>query len=452
LVRGCPRSGTTYVAELINTSPEAAILVEYPLGTLIGDLRPILAYGRAYRMDVEAFDRSRLTLGLRASTSTVRPTGSGERSYGLRAVDRSVPRFPTEERFAAVVAGVVSASLGKSAVRTIGSKTPGLGGAADRAEIEPLFSNIRYVFVVRSPLGTINSMINRRNLTRAGADQFPWTTVDECIAEYRQNIGQLFSHAARYPEACFVVKFEDLLARFDETARGLGAFLALEFETPASSMFGPDGLRPQGDPAPIVLDDGELETVRDAFGAAIDGWDEKQLSGPATAAVAALADCVEVFEPGTKYPYQSTRADRPFLGLGWSFFEDVGVWTDGERADLVFRVPRDGRYAVYAETSYFLPEQRPALQVSLDVNGAETFRATFIAGPPDLLDATRGPARIVSGEGRKSVLCGPVALDAGRAHQLTFRFGEARSPLELGISGDPRRIGALLHSLLLVEA
>jgi hypothetical protein len=435
LVRGCPRSGTTLVAELINSSPDGAILVEYPIGALVRDLAPILAYGREYR-------------------SQLRRSVDGQRAdvYASPAVDLSVARFPTPERLGSIVAAVVGASLDKPGARVIGSKTPGTAAVSDRAELEPLFSTIKYVFVVRDPLTTINSMINRRNRTRLGLDNFPWPDVASCIDEYRQNVRQLFSHAIAYPETCFVIKYEDLARRFAETAAQLGDFLGLRFEDGTPSLWGDADLRSAPAATRTVLTEDEAAAVHDAFGPAIADWPAKRLTGPAADAVDALADCVDLIDVDTQYRFTRTRADRRFLGLGWSVIEETGVWSDGERADLFFRVSRDGDYTVRTEASYFLPEERPALGVALDFDGMETFRATFVAGGGDIVDAGDGPWRIIPADGPKSVLCGPLALRSGRVHRLTFRFREPSSPRELGLSGDSRRMAAMLHSLLLVAS
>jgi|SRR5665213_688973 len=44
LIRGCPRTGTTIVAAMINASLEAAVVYEYAIDALTRDLRVLLAY------------------------------------------------------------------------------------------------------------------------------------------------------------------------------------------------------------------------------------------------------------------------------------------------------------------------------------------------------------------------------------------------------------------------
>jgi hypothetical protein len=45
-----------------------------------------------------------------------------------------------------------------------------------------------------------------------------------------------------------------------------------------------------------------------------------------------------------------------------------------------------------------------------------------------------------------------VALDKALPPVIEFRVTEARSPLELGLSGDPRKLGLAVHQIRLIAA
>jgi hypothetical protein len=117
---------------------------------------------------------------------------------------------------------------------------------------------------------------------------------------------------------------------------------------------------------------------------------------------------------------------------GFSYAEDFGVWTEGERAIMVLRVePRDGPIDVALLVSGFVREEHPSLVVDVRVNGSETARWSFDhPDPPDW----RSLRVDVSPASRGVVVV-----------ELTIRT--PRSPRELGLSDDERRLGLALHQL-----
>ncbi len=428
LIRGCPRTGTTLVAELVNASDRAAIIFEYALGQLVHDLQPILDYGRSHR-----------SLTDKAALAAAAGEAGGD-TYHNPPRREAVSRFPTPERLGAIVAGVVAATLGKRDVALIGSKTPGAVALRDHDILAPLFSTIKFLFVVRSPLPTINSMMNRRNRARLGLDDWPFPDVASAIGEYRQNVRLLLSHVARHPGRCLVVKYEDLIDRFAATAGVIDAFLGPGFDLARDSakLFQVGVRLPAA--TKDVLTPAEQAAVRTAFGTAIDGWERKVLTGLHPGSVDALADCADALVPGTRYRYDDTLGERRCLGVGWSVLQPDGVWTDSERADLFFTVPDDGAYVVSLGASVFLPGPQAALSLRIAVNGADAVRARWGTG-----DAPAGP-------GPHLLACGPIQFTAGTVQQLTVHVDPVRSPLECGLSNDDRRLGLLLHELALTRA
>ena len=117
---------------------------------------------------------------------------------------------------------------------------------------------------------------------------------------------------------------------------------------------------------------------------------------------------------------------------GFSYAEDFGVWTEGERAIMVLRVePRDGPIDVALLVSGFVGEEHPSLAVDVRVNGTETVHWSFEhPADPDW----RSLRVDVPPAGRGVVVV-----------ELTVRT--PRSPRELGLSDDGRRLGLALHQL-----
>lgn len=426
LVRGCPRSGTTLVADLINASDRAAIMFEYPLGQLVRDLQPILAYARDH-------------VQLREKTfATAAQPGDRDSSYynELRPTLLAAT-FPTPERLGPIVAAVVAASLGKRDVTLIGSKTPGSVALRDHELLAPFFPAIKFLFVVRDPLAAINSMMNRRNRARLGLDDWPFADVGAAIAEYRQNTRLLFSHVARYGDRCLVVKYEDLLDRFTATAAAIDGFLGSGFDLAAgAAKLVQHGIDAQAATKDVLAPD-EGAAVRAAFGDAIDDWQRKELTGLHPGALDALADCADAFVPDTRYRYDGATGERRCLGLGWSMLEPDGVWSESERADLFFTVPEDGDYAVSLDASLFVPVAGEAPALRVEANG---------------VDVLRRPGADFSGPGPHALACRPVRFAAGGVQRLSVHIDPARSPLECGISPDDRRLGLRLHGLSLARA
>ena len=168
--------------------------------------------------------------------------------------------------------------------------------------------------------------------------------------------------------------------------------------------------------------------------AAIENWPDEVLSGAGLDLCETLADCVDTIEAERAYHYNAPD-QRSFLGAGWSVVSPQGVWSDGDRADLVFTVERDGDYIVKLDGSFFLPATAPAVTIGIALDGTPQFSQRF-----------------VHVEGSQSIRFGPARVDAGRAHVLSFTIDEPRSPLQAGVSGDARKLGILLHAVAVTRA
>jgi len=417
-VRGSARSGTTLLSDIMNESPEIGILVEQPLGDL------------AYRMlDIFWFEKHR---NEQRETIAARDKADGE-THGEPHYDpienpermRFPRRYPMRDRFGRIVAAVVGASLEKTSPQIIGSKTPGHWNEHELRVVQEMFEDVRYVFIVRNPLETINSIVNRRNAARKGLDLWPDKPIAEAISRYREGVCLLYSCASTYPERTYVVRYDDLIGDTAKTLEDLGRFIGVELRDTS-------GLVRESRPAKIVLDGDERNAVRAALGDAVDSWGHKRLTGTASGIGCQLDDCIDVARCGVEYRFDAPVGERGILGSGWSGAQPKGVWSDAALSDVFFRVPRNGDYVVTIRLWASAGNRRRPVALRTSLAGDEREHT--------LRDG--GGARLA---------LGPLRLEAGRAHRLRFAFGELESEFERGKGLDLRRKGILLRRIRVDE-
>jgi hypothetical protein len=415
-VRGCARSGTTLLSDVLNESPEIGILVEQPLGDVANRLSGLFWFDDHRR-------EQRETIAAMASRKSER---GGEYFAPIDNLQRMrFPlRYPTRERLGVIVAAVIEASLGKPHLALIGSKTPGHWNEHELAVVRELFAHLSYVFVVRNPWDTINSIVNRRNAARRGRDLWPDKPIEEAIARYQEGTCLLLSCARRYPERTYVVRYEDLLADPQSTLAGLGAFLGVELQDRSNLIVG--GSRA----AASVLTAAEDALVQAEFGAALRRWSEKRVTGPAGTLDAVLDDCVRTVEIGKQYRCDAPVGDRGMLGSGWSGAEPRGIWSDAPQADVFFAVPEDGTYALELELAACVRNRREGLR----------FTVTF---------GDQRSEHVLHHERNVRLRLGPVRLSGGRAHRVAFEFPSL--PAASRDRSDPRRKGVRLRRIRVAQ-
>jgi Sulfotransferase family len=413
-VRGCARSGTTLLADIMNESESIGLLIEQPLGDLASHLLDVFWF------EEHVLDTQSKIAAMKLAAAKAR--GSGEHFGLFENLDRMrfPRRYPTRDRLGAIITGIVAASLDKTQLKVVGSKTPGHWDNFELELIASSFPRVKYVFIVRNPMETVNSILNFRNLARAKLHIWPDKPVEEAIARYQEAICLLLSCVADFGDRCFVIKYDDLIADANGTLAALGDFLEIPLRD-ESKLVGPSSS------ARNVLTADEEAAVRSSFASAIEGWPSKRLTGLASAIGGSLDDCVRVVEPGKTYRCDAPVGDRGFLGSGWSGAEPPGIWSDAPRADLFFAVPRDGEYAIDLEFAGYIPSRREPLTVGV----------TF--------DGTRTEMRLR--DRRRTHFRSTTRLAAGRVHHVRFDFDALRSPLERGLGRDRRRLGICLRRL-----
>ncbi len=145
-------------------------------------------------------------------------------------------------------------------------------------------------------------------------------------------------------------------------------------------------------------------------------------------------------------PYSAGREIRfgtggdaaAYQGLGWSYAEPGATWTIGADAALFLRMNHSpaANLRLAARLIVFTPPQHPGLHFSALVNG-------------------RRVGDWWAREGGPSLQCS-AAVPAGLIHpgvtRIVIHVDDARSPAELGISFDMRKLGVALRTLKLETA
>jgi hypothetical protein len=390
-LRGCPRSGTTLLANLLNENEGVGILAEQPLGDVAQRLLPVFWYEEAIEREHETLQRR---AAQRSSAPTYEPLDSLQRM-------RELHPYPTRRRLAHILRAIVEASLNKDGLRVIGSKTPGHWSAAELQLVRSCFERVLDVFMVRNPLDTLNSMINRRNKARVGLDaSWPDKPIGEAIARYQEATCLLFSCVRRFPDDTFVVGYEELHAAPRRVLAALGEFLGTEVSDRTGLIGAPHEVC-------NVLTAAEEAEARRAFGTAIASWKSKRITGPAIALGGTLDDCLRVVQPGVTYRCDAPAGDRGLLGSGWSGAQASGIESDAPEADLFFAVPREARYRLVME----------AIAEGARWNGSKAL----------VMDFCGARSRSVLRIGRRNrIASAPLALLPERAHRATLEMEDLR--------------------------
>jgi hypothetical protein len=137
---------------------------------------------------------------------------------------------------------------------------------------------------------------------------------------------------------------------------------------------------------------------------------------------------------------QGSGAER-LLGRGWWSLEPTGVWTDGESASLVLKLPADepGDVELVLAVDPFVTPEHPELEVEVSAGGRQLGRRVF--------RHRRGLFGRGKGHRPIRVVVPPSARHETGRVVLELRLRDPASPLALGLSDDSRRLGLHLRSL-----
>lgn len=332
LISGAARSGTTLFGRLVSAHPQAAILHEYGLGTLItrlmdlhsnptrivGESDPVTtdwmhsASNKGSSLDepdeldqVEAYYASRMALANEA--------------FGTR------PAWPNAVEFNTLAKGFFETVFEKANLGVVGDKMPlQSGGQIIDPKIQ-LLGDIRFLLILRHPLDVVNSSAKRIKETQIGRDEWPVQSVwDACLdyVEAWRTMRALWNHPGH---RVHVLKYEDLCASPNAVMASVWEFLGLTPITlPAAIEAIPEHLRGH------ALSEDDRVQLGDFF-SEFSGWNEKT-------APELLVDV----SPLVKVPFDQRIDFTSVQGqlLLWSGFalpEEAWVWTLGRNAQIKLR-------------------------------------------------------------------------------------------------------------------
>lgn len=141
------------------------------------------------------------------------------------------------------------------------------------------------------------------------------------------------------------------------------------------------------------------------------------------------------YSTGERISFTQDGTSLKYAVLGWSGPEPWGTWSEDDASIVMLKLPSvpDGNLALRFEGHAFVTEKHPAQEIDLLVNGhlVETLRYSV----PQTTET-----RAISI---------PRSLITDRLLRIEFRFKNPKSPQELGLSTDSRRLGLGLVSLQL---
>jgi hypothetical protein len=141
------------------------------------------------------------------------------------------------------------------------------------------------------------------------------------------------------------------------------------------------------------------------------------------------------YRPGDAIDFKKGGNGSQYQGKGWSWPEEYGTWTDGDRADLILQLdqPPAGPLQLVLRGKAFVTPAWPRQDVTVLANDRQIGLWTFTGEP--------------TGAQRSAAI--PATLLDSRYLKLSLRIADPRSPLSAGLSADPRRLGILVHDVRL---
>jgi hypothetical protein len=147
---------------------------------------------------------------------------------------------------------------------------------------------------------------------------------------------------------------------------------------------------------------------------------------------------------GETVEFRHTIDSRLFMQDGWGETEDWGVWTVQSCA-LLSILPEakiDQMLYLHAQVAPWLCQQRPELQVQVKAN--DRLVATW--------EFKLGERYTDGGVSRTAALPPDIHGDGAQPMRISFHFDAGlRSPHELGVSPDTRKLGLGMRKLMLVQ-
>ena len=149
----------------------------------------------------------------------------------------------------------------------------------------------------------------------------------------------------------------------------------------------------------------------------------------------------DAYSLGNLVDFASEFNARRYLGRGWGGTEfGHGVWSNGALAELCFRFEQlpTGPLRLRINLTAFVVEEHPTVSVCVSAEGFDIGQWRFDIAQPEL----------VHGSWHEAII--PPEATRNNAFSITLKIEHPASPRKLGLSGDIRWLGILLHKLLIL--
>lgn len=138
-------------------------------------------------------------------------------------------------------------------------------------------------------------------------------------------------------------------------------------------------------------------------------------------------------EIGRTVQFGNGGSGHLFLTRGWSEAEVWGIWSDGDDAEIAFRMPDSAR-TLRIETLAFLPPGAEHQRVVINANGVEAMTVMLDKADTNVIELKLTPA-IQHAIKDKGLL------------RLNLQFADAISPMQAGMSSDSRKLAFGLKAI-----
>lgn len=446
-IGGMPRSGTTLLSDLLGFRPEVGLFVELGFQQFLMSMEHLFSYHHLLHgtgKESPAEPSSGEVVALSYEHSSAAPALSTAPVFELRQNKAAavVRRYPSPDRKSALAKAIFQSALDKSNLRIIGCKDPLFYIDHRNEKIAEDFPGIKYIFMIRSPKGQINSSINRRNLAKIERDSWHIKSVKEAIDEYVYYLSVACSYISNDKLDCMIVIYENLLEGPDGELARIGEFLQIDNFRDVQEIIG-------AKTEEIVLSDHEVAQFDARLGELSRAWPSIQRLDQ-NSLVKALSVGLRPVS-GEMITYQG-GSERRYLGAGWSNPDVEGVWTSSEWADLVF--VGEGEWILSASVVPYLPKQESRLWVTIELNGGIISKnlCTYF---DDRISKSQSDVEFniigMAGRSHHQLWIGPIRLAKGSVNIIRFRFAGAVPPSECGGGPDPRLCGFKIQSLQMIK-
>jgi glycosyltransferase involved in cell wall biosynthesis len=148
----------------------------------------------------------------------------------------------------------------------------------------------------------------------------------------------------------------------------------------------------------------------------------------------------DAYSLGDLVDFANEFTARRYLGPGWGATEfALGVWSNGPLAELCFRLerPSPGPLRLRINLTAFVVKEHPDITVNISADDFDLAQWRLSLGRPEL----------IHGSWHEAVI--PPEVTRHNAFSIRLKIDHPAAPKNLGLSGDVRLLGILLHRLSL---